>query len=152
MNLLHSLQEKFGFTRNELTAVLVLSTTFLVGAAIKLCTPAAAPVSVHEKFSYAQLDSQFLALSRASVDTTHATPRSASRKSAAALQPRSIDPNRATAVELQTLPGIGPSIAERIVAYRNSHGSFRTVEEICEVKGIGPRILERIRPYLVIAQ
>jgi competence protein ComEA len=152
MNPLHSLQERFGFTRNELTAVLVLSTTFLVGAAIRLWTPAETPVSAHESFSYAQLDSQFLALSRTSVDTARAAPRSGPKKSASVPQPRSIDPNRATAGELQKLPGIGPAIAERIVAYRSTHGPFRTLEEICEVKGIGPRILERIRPYLVVAR
>jgi competence ComEA-like helix-hairpin-helix protein len=152
MNLLHPLQERFGFTRKELTAVLALSTTFLVGATIKLCAPAATPVRAHESFSYAQLDSQFIALSRTSADTTHAAPRSASRKSADALPPRSIDPNRATTSELQRLPGIGPAIAERIIAYRSSHGPFRTLEGICEVKGIGPRILERIRPYLVLTQ
>lgn len=55
-----------------------------------------------------------------------------------------VDLNRATSTELQTLPGIGPALAERILARRRAR-PFRTVEELLEVKGIGPATLERIR-------
>ena len=48
-----------------------------------------------------------------------------------------LDLNAATGEELQTLPGIGPELAERIVAYREEHGAFGSVEEIMEVPGIG---------------
>ena len=45
--------------------------------------------------------------------------------------------NRATAEELATLPGIGPELAGRIVAYREEQGGFGSIEEIMEVSGIG---------------
>ena len=45
--------------------------------------------------------------------------------------------NTATAEELDALPGIGGVLAERIVAYREAHGPFRTEEELMEVSGIG---------------
>ena len=45
--------------------------------------------------------------------------------------------NRATAEELAGLPGIGPELAGRIVAYREEHGGFGSIEEIMEVSGIG---------------
>ena len=45
--------------------------------------------------------------------------------------------NTATAAELDELPGIGEVLAERIVAYREEHGSFQTKEELMEVSGIG---------------
>lgn len=48
-----------------------------------------------------------------------------------------LDLNTATAEELDTLPGIGPALAERIVAYREANGPFESVEEILEVSGIG---------------
>ncbi len=48
-----------------------------------------------------------------------------------------ININRATEKDFDTLPGIGPVIAERIVAYRKSHGPFATIEELQKVSGIG---------------
>ena len=54
--------------------------------------------------------------------------------------------NSATAGDLDALDGIGPSLAERIVAYRVAHGGFRSVDELDEVSGIGPVRLEELRP------
>ena len=56
-----------------------------------------------------------------------------------------IDLNRATADELAALPGVGPVLAGRIVAYRDSAGPFGSVSELASVKGIGAATLERIR-------
>jgi competence protein ComEA len=60
-----------------------------------------------------------------------------------------VDINSATAQELEVLPGIGPGLAERIVAYRDSHGVFRAPEEIMEVSGIGEATYERIKTQIV---
>ena len=46
--------------------------------------------------------------------------------------------NRATAAELEKLPGVGPSTAQAIIDYRNSHGPFASPEDLLNVKGIGP--------------
>lgn len=62
-----------------------------------------------------------------------------------------LDLNRAGAVELDALPGIGPVLAGRIVAHRLEHGPFRSVEELRMVRGIGPALLERLRPRLVVS-
>src|SRR3989304_372268 len=53
--------------------------------------------------------------------------------------------NPATAPELELLPGIGPSLAQGIVAYREAHGLFREIEDLLDVPGIGPAKLEQIR-------
>ena len=58
--------------------------------------------------------------------------------------------NQAGPDELQRLPGIGPVLAERIVAYRQRNGPFTSVEDLLGVSGIGPKLLERIRPYVVV--
>lgn len=59
-----------------------------------------------------------------------------------------LDLNTATEEELDALPGIGPAKARAIIAYRESAGPFRTVDDLLEVKGIGPSLLEQIRPYV----
>ena len=59
--------------------------------------------------------------------------------------------NQATEKEFQRLPGIGPQIAGRIVAYREQHGAFKTIDDLTQVSGIGPRTLERLRPYLTLS-
>ncbi len=65
--------------------------------------------------------------------------------------PALIDINRATAKEFERLPGIGPQIAGRIVAYREQNGAFKRIEDITKVRGIGPKTLERLRPHLTMS-
>lgn len=60
-----------------------------------------------------------------------------------------LDINRATAQELVALPGIGPVLAGRIVAYRDSVGRFDAVADLVAVKGIGPATLARLEPLVV---
>jgi len=59
-----------------------------------------------------------------------------------------LDLNAATAAELEDLPGIGPAKAQAIVAFRESVGPFRSVDDLLKVKGIGPKLLEQIRPFV----
>jgi len=62
-----------------------------------------------------------------------------------------IDPNRASLAELQRLPGVGPTLAQRIVDARDKQ-AFTRVEDLRRVSGIGAKRLEQIRPYLVVQQ
>lgn len=59
-----------------------------------------------------------------------------------------LDLNTATAEQLEALPGIGPATSKAILAYRASHGRFRSVTELLEVPGIGPAKLEALRPMV----
>ena len=58
--------------------------------------------------------------------------------------------NTASAADLQRLPGIGPALAGRIVAYREANGPFRSPGQITEVKGIGEKTFEKLAPWLVL--
>ncbi len=58
--------------------------------------------------------------------------------------------NAASADDLATLPGIGPSYAKRIVEYREKNGPFKRVEDLLNVQGIGEKTLERIRDRVMV--
>jgi competence protein ComEA len=58
--------------------------------------------------------------------------------------------NQADAVALETLPGVGPVLAERILAHRDESGPFETVEDLLDVPGIGEGRLEAIRDLVAI--
>lgn len=66
--------------------------------------------------------------------------------------PQKLDLNRATAMEFERLPGVGPVLAQRMVAYRNSIGRFQAVEELDGVKGIGKKKLDQLKPFLTVAK
>ena len=61
-----------------------------------------------------------------------------------------VDLNRATVVELETLPGVGPAIARAIVDDRDRHGPFATVDELDRVPGVGPAKLEALRDLVAV--
>jgi competence protein ComEA len=58
--------------------------------------------------------------------------------------------NIASAADLDELPGVGLTIAERIVDYRKEHGPFQSVDDLANVKGIGASLLEKIAPLITV--
>ncbi|MDN3480297.1 helix-hairpin-helix domain-containing protein, partial [Curtobacterium sp. APC 4022] len=61
-----------------------------------------------------------------------------------------VDLNTADATALETLPGIGPALAERILAWRDEHGGFRSVEDLLEVSGIGEGRFAELRDRVTV--
>jgi len=61
-----------------------------------------------------------------------------------------VDLNTATLAALDTLPGVGPVLAQRILDWRAQHGRFTSVDELGEVSGIGDKLLEQIRPKVTV--
>lgn len=66
--------------------------------------------------------------------------------------PAALDLNASDAQALQTLPGVGPVLAERIVTYRRAHGPFRTPADLLQVPGIGPQRWGRIRELVRVGE
>ena len=58
--------------------------------------------------------------------------------------------NKASAEELQGVRGIGPSLAERIVQYRQTNGGFKSLDQLKEVRGIGDLKFEKIKNQITI--
>jgi competence ComEA-like helix-hairpin-helix protein len=63
-----------------------------------------------------------------------------------------INLNSASAAELQQVPGIGPSTADKILEMRKSYGAFKSVDDLLAIKGIGPKRLEKMRKYLTVGK
>jgi competence protein ComEA len=61
-----------------------------------------------------------------------------------------VDLNTATVEQLDTLPGLGPVLAQRIIEYRSSRGRFESVEELREVTGIGERKFADLRDRVTV--
>lgn len=69
-------------------------------------------------------------------------------KQAVANKPVLLNINTASVEELQTLPNIGESTAQRIVDYRTQHGNFASVDALQNVRGIGAKTLEKLKPFV----
>ena len=62
-----------------------------------------------------------------------------------------VDLNTATLAELETLPGIGPATAAKIIDYRDTRGPFRTPEDLQKVSGIGPATFDRLKDLITVS-
>lgn len=80
--------------------------------------------------------------------TTGSSTNSSSNSSAKTTSKVNI--NTATQTELETLPGIGPATATKIIAYREENGKFKSIEEIKEVSGIGDSKYEKIKDLIKV--
>ncbi len=61
-----------------------------------------------------------------------------------------ININTASVAELDTLPGIGPALAQRIIDYRTQHGDFKTIEDLKKVRGIGEALFNQIKDLITV--
>ena len=68
----------------------------------------------------------------------------------AAPAPARVELNKASLAELEALPGIGPVLAERIVAWRSANGPFVSVEQLMDVEGIGEKKLAELRDSIYV--
>ena len=81
-----------------------------------------------------------------------ASPEAAKAAPAAAARSGAVDLNSASEEQLQEVPGIGPSLAKKIVDFRKENGPFKSVDDLLKVRGIGEKSLERLRPHLTVGK
>jgi competence protein ComEA len=82
-------------------------------------------------------------------EATSPRSRSASRPAKArATAAAPVNLNSATVAQLQTLPGIGASTAQRILDFRQKNGAFKKIEELMNVKGIGEKSFLKLKPLV----
>ena len=81
------------------------------------------------------------------LERLHAAPQSGNPRGAQAV---AVNVNHAGLEELQTIRGIGPKIAERIISYRDDHGLFKQVDELTNIRGISPAKLEKMKSQISV--
>jgi competence ComEA-like helix-hairpin-helix protein len=86
---------------------------------------------------------------RDSARKTSKAPKAGSR--APKVESGPVDLNNATVEAIEALPGIGPALAARIVAHRDSAGAFAGLAALCEVRGVGRAMAERLRPLVTFS-
>jgi competence protein ComEA len=123
-------------TAAERQAVLFLATVAALGASVRLVQARAFERALRS--AEAPAPAEALTAQLAAVESARASRRSGRRPPAAALTP--VNPDLATAAELETLPRIGPALAARLVANRDSFGPFGSLEGMQRVRGIGPAL------------
>ena len=69
---------------------------------------------------------------------------------AAGAPPAPINLNSATAEQLDTLDGVGPATAEKILEYRTQHGGFSSIDDLAQISGIGPKKLEALKAQVTV--
>jgi DNA uptake protein ComE-like DNA-binding protein len=135
-------------TAAERQAVAFLATVALLGGGVRLLQAvtferalAAAEAPAAEDAITAQLD----AVDSTRRDKVEARARAKGRPDAP------IDPDVATEAELDQLPRVGPALARRIIANRDSFGPFGSLEELQRVRGIGPALAAGLAPHVTFS-
>ncbi|HYT77527.1 MAG TPA: helix-hairpin-helix domain-containing protein [Vicinamibacterales bacterium] len=82
--------------------------------------------------------------------STRSSRSTSSRAAAAPSAP--VNLNTATQAQLESLPGIGPKAAQRILEYRQKNGQFKKIEDLMNVKGVGEKSFLKLKPYLTVTE
>jgi comEA protein len=128
----------FGLTKKEIKALIIIVITLTSAAILQFFRPVQKKVPASD---YAASDSQFQAIVSENRILKKITP--------AASIAKKININSASSQELEQLPGIGKTIAQRIIAYRNTYGFFKSYDDLLKVKGLGVKKIDQLKTKIV---
>lgn len=129
----------------------VAPTPIVIVREVPVPAPAAPPVSsVSESAPAASVPVASVPVAPASPTKTVAIPAPSGKKDEAQLRLHPVNLNTASLVELQRLPGVGPKMAERILAYRQENGRFKSLSDLDNVKGIGEKRMDKLGPLITL--
>lgn len=159
---------KSGLTKTEINTVIFVFVTFIIGLIAKSFKENQT-VEREKKFNYSTYDSLFNQInieyekgliskknnekrvdSQVELSDFSTNKKDSKKNKSTQLELQSIDINNANESVLIKLPGIGQSIAKRIIILREKKGRFNKLNELMEVKGIGSKKFEKIKEYLYI--
>lgn len=91
-------------------------------------------------------------LAMAAIPAAASQQKSATKSASTAAPTTPVNLNTATQSQLETLPGLGAKVAQRIIEYRQKNGNFKKVEDLMNVKGIGEKSFLKLKPMLTVSQ
>ncbi|HUI31210.1 MAG TPA: helix-hairpin-helix domain-containing protein [Candidatus Acidoferrales bacterium] len=145
------IQFKLGLTKSEAGVIIFLAAGLIIGGTAKILKLDKAT----EHYDFRQSD-QFFETASSKIDSIIAAeedtlkyPAKSGSKAKTSIS-SSLDLNKADLNGLASLPGIGKSLAQRIIDYRNSVTKFTSIEELRKVKGIGPKKFEKMKSFVRI--
>jgi comEA protein len=150
MKLLKRVQEFAAFTKNEQRIFLFLSIVFIAGVSVKVYRAYFTPPPARQ-FDYSASDKEFEERSKYLTSAPPAgEPSDTAGETGSRSAKKKVNLNTATKDDLVILPGIGETLAEQILIYRDEHGEFSSVEQLRKIKGIGAKKFEKLRPHVKI--
>ena len=125
-----------------------INLVFVLEDGMKVSIPSNEEINGDDSFQYVTLNSNDDTNSASSV--TNYTKASSASSTTNVKVTDKVNINSATQTELETLPGIGPSLALKIISFRNENGKFSSIEDIKNVSGIADSKFCNIKEYITV--
>ena len=126
--------------------IMKINLVYMLQDGMKVNIPSSKELNDNPKFEYITMGSGDEKNDNKDFNTLETT----NNKSESAFKISNVNINTATQTELETLPGIGPSLALKIINYRKQNGKFKSIEELKNVSGIGDNKYDEIKKYIYV--